>query len=139
MVRYTASEKTELLRKIAEAGTYNTVSKNEKDIVKDELYPQGLVDVFTYKGETTAVCGITDKGKMFLHDDIYVKQEQEELERKESETIARENVKLTNKKLKYEIRTRWIAVAALFISVLSLILNLYNSCNGVETPSKPSL
>lgn len=133
---YNASEKTELLRKIAEAGTYSTVSKKEKDIVENELYRQGLVDVFSYIGETTAVCGITDEGRKFLHDDIYVKQEQEELERKESEAIARENIKLTNKKLKYDIRTRYIAVISLIVSMASLMFNLCFRSSTSENPSE---
>ncbi len=94
-------------------------------------------------------CEITEIGKLYLEQGIYEKEEAlakekekeflgnngfnsieaEEDKKRKMDALMEENIRLTNKKLKYELHTRWIAIISFIVSVASIIVTLLSSCH----------
>lgn len=123
---YTYKEKSELLNKIASVEKYSTVSETEEDIVENCFCPNGIVDILSRCINHKVICSISEKGKRFLLNGGYEKEEKEKQEREKTEKITIENIKLTNRKLKYEVNTRYIAIISILVSVASLLINVYS-------------
>lgn len=122
---YTAQEKTELLKKIADAGMnwYRTRDERETDIISSEFEPNGLLEKISYNESGGCSCVISQHGKVCLEKDIFGKTERmETLERKNKELEAQlvRLQYLSEKRARFE----WWVRAILF--TLGAILGLFS-------------
>jgi len=117
---YTASEKTELLRKIAEAGEkwYRTKDEREEDIISIELKPNGLLGHVSLNEFGGCSCIISERGKIYLEKDVFGETERMEI-------LEQKNKELESKliKLQYlsEKRTRlewWVRVVLFALGII---------------------
>ena len=70
-----------------------------------------------------------EKEKEFLGNNGFNSIEAEEDKKRKMDALMEENIRLTNKKLKYELHTRWIAIISFIVSVASIIVTLLSSCH----------
>ncbi len=120
---YTASEKTELLRKIAEAGMkwYRTKDGREEDIISSEFNPNGLLEKLSLNEFGGCSCVISERGRIYLEKDVFSQTERMEILENENKGLETKLVKL---QYLSEKRTRlewWIRV---ILFALGIILGL---------------
>ncbi len=137
METFTNSDKQRVLDNIAK-GTDNSPNKlyevsdhKDQNIVDECLAPNGLVKVCC-KTIGSYSCRLTEKGREFLHNNGFNEMEANEERKRKSEALTEENIRLTNKKLKYELRTRWIAIVSLIISVTSIIVAILSQLHATH-------
>lgn len=120
---YTASEKTELLRKIADASkhVFTIKDKREVSIAENCLIPDKCIKPLGYVVGGLQ-CEITEIGKNYLEQGIYEKEEIQNHEKEKIDALERENIHLSNEKLKYERSTRWMAIISLSVSIVALVV-----------------
>lgn len=137
---YTASEKTALLRKIAEAGKGIFVIKDKREVSIAKMY---LIQDKCIKSYGNLLgdclqCEITEVGKLYIEQGIYEKEEEQNKEKEKTKALERENIRLRNNKLKYEKRTRWMSVISLAVSIFALLISAISLLqNASETPVTP--
>lgn len=123
MEAFTNEEKQSVLEKLVK-GMCNLTDIKDQNIVDDCLVPNGIVKVW---GRHTGYdCELTEKGRALLKKGGYNRIQSEENRQRKLEQLKEENVLLTNKKLKYERHTRWIAIASLVVSIISVIVAIYS-------------
>lgn len=122
---YTNKEKSEVLNIIASSTTQNEPScidnKKYQTIIDEYLVPYGFVKV-SDSSLGGYICSITDKGLNFLKKGGFEQLEIEQQLKRKSDELMQENIRLTNIKLKYEIKTRRLAVLSLVASIIGVII-----------------
>lgn len=125
---YSNKEKQSVLERIVKGAPKGScefckvIDDKEQSIVETSLEPIGLVKVW---GRNSGLdCELTEKGYAFMKKGGFNQFEVEEQSKREMDNLTKENIKLTNKKLRFELRTRWIAVISLIVSIIGLVISI---------------
>lgn len=126
---YTASEKTYLLSKIADAGInwYRTRDERETDIISSEFELNGLVEKVSYNEFGGCSCVISQHGKVCLEKGIFGQAERMETLEHENKELEAKLVKLqflSEKRARFEwwVRAILFALGALLGVISEFIL-----------------